>query len=118
MLDPEAAPHKPRALNESSKCCKKADEDAAIAKFLVLPTCRDVRKYLVCQQLATHPELWFRHQDQHTLTRDKRSWSYASLDDEVRGKSLEYINIEKISGEYIVVLRHQDQQDVPQPTGW
>ncbi|KIM21043.1 hypothetical protein M408DRAFT_333675 [Serendipita vermifera MAFF 305830] len=96
MLNPTPSPHKPPA-------------------YLRLSTCRDVRKYLLCQELASHPEIWVRHQGVHTLTPEGRLWSFVQLNERVGGKTLEFINLAKGFMNYIVVLRHKDQRDIAQP---
>lgn len=84
-------------------------------KFPVLETCRQVRKYLQTMGAAQYPDLWIRYCGMHTRTPEKLSWSCPRPGDEIKGHYLEFVDIARVLGDYIVVLKHQAAKDTPQP---
>jgi len=96
------------------------DTDAmrGLARSLKYPTCENIRAQLINQGHRISPDLWARHRGSHQLTRDRHSWTYVKLDEDITAMDLEFLDRAAANNEnYIVALTLRENRDVAQPIG-
>ncbi len=81
-----------------------------------LSTCREAKLYLI-KKGVRYPELWERYNAPEFHTPNGLVWKWLGLHEKIHGRHLEYVNHNSREGDYIVVLKCEDQIELPQPIG-
>ncbi|KIM25728.1 hypothetical protein M408DRAFT_331067 [Serendipita vermifera MAFF 305830] len=82
-----------------------------------IQTCRALLNYLRGEKGLAKPDVWVRRMARHALTKDGISWKWVHPNKRVQGH-LEFVDRAQCNFvDYIVVLKHQNDKDIPVPVG-
>ncbi|PVG00630.1 hypothetical protein CPB86DRAFT_782470 [Serendipita vermifera] len=79
---------------------------------------KEIRWYLISEDLVDVSDMWIRHSNAHELTPKGHRWNYLNPKDKI-DTTLELLEIDVVDiqqrGEYIVALLHENDKEIPIP---